>query len=57
MAGVAGVGKGAGALHKKYLARRNVVAATVGTAWARMERRTDGQREMGRGRGGHGAGR
>ena len=57
MAAVACVVKGAGALHKKYVARRNVAAATVGAAWARMEKRTDRQREMGRGRGGCGAGR
>ena len=47
MAAVACVVKGAGALHKKYLARRNVVAATVGTAWARMEKRTERQRKWG----------
>ena len=57
MTAVACVVKGAGALHKKYVARRNVAVATVGAAWARMEKRTDRQREMGRGRGGCGAGR
>ena len=57
MAAVACVVKGAGTLHKKYVARRNVAADTVGAAWARMEKRTERQREMGRGRGGCGAGR
>ena len=32
---------------KKYVARRNVAVATVGAAWARMEKRTDRQRKWG----------
>ena len=47
MAAVACVVKGAGALHKKYVARRNVAAARVGATWARMEKRTDRQRKWG----------